>query len=361
MPKFTNANANNLNGNCIRISADYIIIENLYFHNTPACTLFQGCSRENGIFRNGAIVNMIGSDHNIIRNNTFILCVKAIQSTGEYTLITGNYIDGPHIALADPGWGPIGIHLGIGNQEVSYNTIKNYLIVGGSFSSDGGAIELDDGRWHKDNFYIHHNYTEGNAGFLESSWEYDNNPFVQEVHNLRVAFNVSYDGQEWLYMWAPCHNTYFDNNTVIRNNQFGCPQVNNDVALLMVQGGRSNDPSQIHFRNNLIVYDNTTAGAYQGPQANGCVKEKNWYLNYDNYSANLNYPKQAGFGDPKLKDLANGNYKLMPDSPLRGKGVNLSAVYSVDFNGQAIPTNGNWDVGAMQYIVDDDGDGIPDS
>jgi hypothetical protein len=51
----------------------------------------------------------------------------------------------------------------------------------------------------------------------------------------------------------------------------------------------------------------------------------------------------------------------MPDSPLRGKGVNLSAVYSVDFNGQAIPTNGNWDVGAMQYIVDDDGDGIPDS
>jgi hypothetical protein len=53
----------------------------------------------------------------------------------------------------------------------------------------------------------------------------------------------------------------------------------------------------------------------------------------------------------------------MPDSPLIGTATNLSAVYTnaVDFNGRPLPTNGNWDVGAMQYIFDDDGDGMADS
>ena len=35
LPKFTNSNKYSMNGNCFRISADYIIIENLHFHDTP--------------------------------------------------------------------------------------------------------------------------------------------------------------------------------------------------------------------------------------------------------------------------------------------------------------------------------------
>jgi len=347
-PKFTNSNKWNMNGNCFRISADHIIIENLYFHDTPGSSSW---SRTNGIFKTGAIVNMIGSDHNTIRNNTFMKCVKAVQSTGEYTVITGNYMDGPVNSALSYGWGPIGIHLGIGNQEVSHNTIKNYRYIGGAFGSDGGAIELDDGRFHKDNFYIHHNYTEGNAGFLESSWEYDNNPYVQEVHNLRVAFNISHDGQQWLYMWAPCHDTYFDNNTVIRPDQFGCPQQNNDVALLHVQGGKPFDASQIHFRNNLFVYDGQTAGVYQGRGAGGCLKTNNWYLNYDNYSAVLGGDSnKAGDGDPLCVDLDGGDYHLTADSPLIGEAQNLSQYYSTDFDGVILPTSGPWDVGALQFV-----------
>lgn len=43
-------------------------------------------------------------------------------------------------------WGPIGIRLGMGNQEVSWNEIRNYHSMGGEWGGDGGAIEIDDGR-----------------------------------------------------------------------------------------------------------------------------------------------------------------------------------------------------------------------
>lgn len=140
-----------MNGNCIRISGSWIILENLYFHDTPPT---KDWHRLTSIFKMGAVLNMKGANHNIIRNNVFIRCTKAIQSTGEYTLITNNYMEGPNHALWDEegasgGWGPIGIHLGIGNQEVSYNVIKNYLTTNSPYGSDGGAIEIDDGRYHK--------------------------------------------------------------------------------------------------------------------------------------------------------------------------------------------------------------------
>ena len=62
------------------------------------------------------------------------------------------------------------------------------------------------------NILIHHNYSEGNAGFIESSWDYDWPRYRQEIYNWRVAFNVCYDGQSWLFLLAPCNEIYFDNN-----------------------------------------------------------------------------------------------------------------------------------------------------
>jgi len=290
------------------------------------------------IFKMGAVLNAEGANHNIIRNNDFTDVTKGIQSTGEYTHITENYIEGvPHSLWWNGGfgsWGPMGIQLGIGNQEVSYNIIKNFLSTESGYGSDGGAIELDDGRFHKDNVYIHHNYTEGNAGFLESSWTHDNNPFVQEVHNLRVAFNVNYDGQNWLFMWAPCHDCYFDNNTVIRNNDFRSPLYNDVLA----------DFEDINFRNNLFV---SRFDVFQGNTSQ--IIANNWYLNFDRPGEVLFDSTQAGNGDPRLVNLMGRDFNLTSESPLRGKAMNLSEFYQVDFNGTTLPKSGAWDVGALQY------------
>jgi hypothetical protein len=175
LPKFTNPSTHDENGNAIRVGGAYTIVENLHFHDTPG----EYVSSSLIMTRLGAVRIDRASDHCIIRSNVFMKCGQGIVSAGEHTLITQNYLDGPSYALwrtDSSSWGPMGIHLNIGNQEVSYNTIKNYGTKDSPWGSDGGAIEIDyDGAWfnrdhHKRNIYIHHNYSEGNAGFLESSW-----------------------------------------------------------------------------------------------------------------------------------------------------------------------------------------------
>ena len=277
-PRFTNPDDLDMNGNCIRMSGDYITVENLHFHDTPPT---DNADRLTSIFQMGAISNMPGADHNIIRNNTFIDCTKGIQSTGEFTIITNNYLDGPSHALwyesgADDGWGPMGIQLGIGNQEISYNTIKNYLTIQSPYGTDGGAIKFDDVRFHKDDLYVHHNFTKGNAGFFESSWQDDYDPFIQEVHNLRVAFNVSNDGQNFCSLFAPTHDTYFDNNTIIRANSFPNPDPDYcDIIYVQFPSTTVNAT----FRNNLIVGTAETNNMPYGPPefADNITVENNWY------------------------------------------------------------------------------------
>jgi hypothetical protein len=331
-PRFTNPSDRNMNGNCIRLSGSHLIVEKLHFHDTPPT---RNSSRLKSIFQMGAVFNMLDAKHNIIRNNTFTKCTKGIQSTGEFTLITKNKLDGPsHPLWTMPGakgaWGPMGVQLGIGNQEVSYNTIKNYLTLNSPYGSDGGAIELDDGRYHKRNVYIHHNYTEGNAGFFESSWEADHNPKVQKVYNLRVAFNVSYDGQSFVYMHAPCIDTVFDNNTVIRTNGFGSPMY--DIVYTAFPG--------ILFRNNLYV---GTAKSFRGgpyKKKERVVARNNWFWNVDSAQSD---------GDPKLLDMQGKNFRLRGDSPLQRKALNLSKYYTTDFAGNPLPETGPWDIGAFSY------------
>ena len=335
-PRFTNPNDLDMNGNCIRISGDYIIVENLYFHDTPPTA---NADRLASIFQMGAIFNMPGADHNIIRDNVFWKCTKGIQSTGQYTLITNNYLDGPSHALwwdgvASGGWGPMGIQLGIGNQEVSYNTIKNYLTEQSPYGTDGGAIEFDDGRYHKENLYIHHNYSQGNAGFFESSWGADYNPKVQEVNSLRVAFNVNNDGQSYCYMFAPTHNTYFDNNTIIRANDYPDPYPDFDEIVYAAYDG-------ITFRNNLLV-GTTETNNYPYNCPNGVTVENSWYWEVGSTS--------HGDGDPLLVDFNGGDFHLSSSSPLIGQAQNLSADYSTDFDGELLPTSGSWDIGAYMFV-----------
>ena len=147
LPKFTNPTTRDASGNAITLGGDYIIVENLHFHDTPG----EHVSGMIIMTRLAALRIEHGSDHCIIRNNEFIKTGQGIMSAGEHTLITENYLDGPSYALwrtSKSSWGPMGIHLNIGNQEVSYNTIKNFGTKDSPWGSDGGAIEIDCGRYH---------------------------------------------------------------------------------------------------------------------------------------------------------------------------------------------------------------------
>jgi hypothetical protein len=157
----------------MRIRGDFQIVENLYFHHCAPAP--GGDVSFEQIWSVGALHVSLGNVHVNIRNNEFANNQKAIQSYSQYSLITQNYmhdVNGSHSDgwLSKPYWEPIGIQLGIGDQEVSFNTIENMYVVSGEWGGDGGAIEIDDGRNHKDNIHIHHNTTYHNMGFLEISY-----------------------------------------------------------------------------------------------------------------------------------------------------------------------------------------------
>ena len=202
LPRFTNPSVSDECGNAIIIGGSHLIVEQLHFHDTPG-EYVPGWLI---MTRNQRIEH--GANHCVIRNNEFL-------NTGQ-GIMSANILSSPRTIWRDPvalwrteksSWGPMGIHLNIGNQEVSYNTIKNFGTSDSPWGSDGG-LEIDCGRYHKKNILIHHNYSEGNAGFIESSWDYDWPRYRQEIYNWRVAFNVCYDGQSWLFLGAVQRNLF---------------------------------------------------------------------------------------------------------------------------------------------------------
>jgi hypothetical protein len=334
LPKFSNPNWSDHTGNAIRFAGDYLVADGLYFHNVPPPPR----GHFETVWSAGALRLLLGADHCIIRNCYFNVVPKAIQSHGEYTLITHNTMIGQQVLLGSQYWGPIGIQIGIGNQEICYNTISEFWVTEGhAWGGDGGAMEIDDGRNHKNNIYIHHNRTIKNCGFLEISWSHDIEP--REVWNLRVAFNLSTDYQSIGFLEAPMHDSYIDNNTFDRTHQL------HFNSSMEVQLG---NPT---VRNNLIITDRVSPYKADDGQHH-VTQQNNWYYVVSNPTHVLYPETAAGNGYPGLVNFVSGgssDYHLSENSPLRGTGLNLSEFYSTDFEGNALPDSGAWDVGAIQY------------
>jgi len=315
-PSFTNPSYSNNNGNAMRIRGDYQIVENLYFHHTapaPDEPTFQE------VWSVGALHVSLGNDHAIIRNNEFANIPKAIQSYSQYSLITNNYIhDGNDTQaggfLGPPWWGPLGIQLGIGNQEISYNTIEYMYVAGGEWGADGGAIELDDGRNHKNNFYIHHNTTYHNMGFLEVSYWDDIQ--MRSSSNIDVTFNVSRDYQTFLLWWAPTSNSTVINNTIIRDDNPSSPA--GPWKGVFIMDAR---PADILLTKNIVVTDNDLTemifiqdydgGIYDVTHTNNC------YWDVVDGTVDLGLPFGSGEieANPLFVNYAGQNYNLQSGTP----------------------------------------------
>ena len=320
-PRLTNPNYGVNKGNAMRIRGDFQIVENLYFHHTaPAPT---NASSFEEVWEIGALHISMGNDHVIIRNNEFANVPKAIQSYSQHSLITGNYIhdanmDQENGFLQNPYWGPIGIQLGIGNQEVSHNRIENMYAEGGAFVADGGAIEIDDGRNHKDNIHIHHNSTYHNMGFTEISY-WDDIAF-RESNNIVIEYNLSRDYQSFLLWWAPTHNSVVKNNTIIRDDN----EVQGNWNAVFILDA---PPGNINLTKNIVVVDNDQTEAIFIEGFDGAVNDvthtQNCYWNVAGGSINLGLTKQSSeiFADPLFISYTDKNYFLQTNSPASGWGA----------------------------------------
>ena len=370
-PKFTNTDDSVFDGNAIQINGDYQIVENLYVYGTNAA--------KNGFFMTvwklGGIKANLGADHAIIRNNEVVDCPIGINSYSDFCLITNNIVRDCNRPIFPPGWGPLGIRIGMGNTEISYNTIHNYHSFGGTWGGDGGAIEIDDGRNPRNNIYIHHNKSSLNMAFCEISYGFDIcekkhlkracklgdcrtcTPEDRILENLVMAYNESRDYSSFTQIFAPVVNGFIENNTIIRTLEH--PDIDSNVFREHDPNSQAAD-SPTTYRNNLVVVVNEKVRSgvgnqvYLGWPMAEFTHSNNLFYNLDSptvvFSDNPDANKENAEGelitDPLLVNLKEGNFRLSAESPAIDRGTN-EGHYALDLDGN--PIKGTRDIGAYEY------------
>ena len=288
-PRLTNSDSNLCSGNVIQVRGDYHIIEDLYIHHSQPAEANVASFED--VWERGAVHVGLGHDHVIIQRNEFANIPKAIQSYSEYSLITSNYIHDPNDDEQNGFF--IGTvlgtgldQLGIGNQEVSYNTIENMVVEGGEYGADGGVFEIDDGRYHKDNIHIHHNTTYHNMGFVEISY-WDDIRFMSS-NNIVIEYNVSRDFQTFALWWISLQKTASSKTT---------PSFEM-TTMWRVTGTQYSSSTNHHLKiditQNIVVVDNEQTHAIFSEGFNGGINDvntsDNCYWNADGGNINLGLP-----------------------------------------------------------------------
>jgi hypothetical protein len=353
-PAFTNPVFEEGNyGNGIRINKSYVIVENLYFHQTAVHKPIPYKGEGWDVWEMGAIHIAREAEHCIVRDNEIEDCVAGIRSNGAYAIIERNYIHDCNKILKEWNWGPIGIWLGADHQEVRYNRIINYSAVDSRINwgpdaygsgADGSAFEIDDARYDKSDISIHHNFTSNCQGFLEVTWtDVKQKPAYK---SFRIHHNVSDDYQQFVALWRgeACH---IENNTIIRR------KVNaNEWGVFNITQPNSRNV----IRNNIIVTEKNVVVFNLGRK--GTAKPNN-IISHNLYfakSGTLNIGREgpgegALFGDPLFKNYDEGieaqDFSISIHSPAVDKGLSLG--YATDFVNTKIPQNERPDLGAFEF------------
>ena len=338
-PRFNNSDINILNGNMIQIKGNYIVVDGIYFHNGVSVT------KEDTINARsiGAVYITLGADNNIVKNCEMFDCPVGVQSYGQYNLITNNYIHDCNRFLSEPGWGPVGIMVATSNHEICYNRITNYTNSGGTFGADGGAIEIDNGDYHKENIHIHHNWSVGNQGFLEIiGWE-DLSVITQ---NVRVSYNLSDDYQQFIFFWSG-RNCLVENNTVI------CTRPQNSRVRVVFSFFDKNNI----IRNNIFVVANNLQ-VFTGTNVYGAELYDQQYFSNNLYWSSdgsqldpcgLPLGKEDIVSDSGFVDIDNLHFHLNNASPAIDAGVDLG--YKLDHENNPVPMGSGPDIGAFDQEV----------
>ena len=344
LPKFTNPTTRDDDGNALIVGGDYIIVENLHFHDTPG----EHVSGMIIMTRLAALRIKEGANHCIIRENEFINTGQGIMSAGEHTLITENYLDGPNYALwrtSKSSWGPMGIHLNIGNQESRTTQLRTLgrKTAHGVLTAALSKLIAEDIIKRISTFTII--IRRAMLDSLNPAGTTIGRDIGRKSTTGECPLMFATTGSHGCSCWLPAPVSI---SITIRLRGTIHWEVPRCRVRIDVRGGMPvGEPSGAHFRNNLFIY---SSSPFSGNRAGGAIKTANWYSKYK--SPGTQYQgdsSQAGSGDPCLVDLQQQDYHLKVDSPLRGKAINLSQFYKSDFDGLPLPKTGNWDIGAIQY------------
>jgi PKD repeat protein len=324
MPAISNPDLGINEGNAIRISASYIVIEGLYINNC-------GVSKARTV---AGIASFDPQDHHIIiRDCEFEGCRVAVRLYAHDVLVTNNYMHSPGGGI-NQWWGPMAI-VGAGyNGEISYNLIEGFLAPN-NYGFDGGAIELDDEGIHT-NWKIHHNISRGNEGFIET---YDDSECEDCTWgDIEICYNYS-DDYQWFIDGPIGKNPVIENNTILRvlpaNTDFNwCISLHHLIP-------------QASVRNNIFVLANgVKAFEWENP---GSSTSDNIYFSVDNSRANpKGYPLGSGeiIADPLFVNYEKRDLHLLQGSPAIDMAE--SSRYTMDLDNNPVPYGNGPDAGAFE-------------
>lgn len=299
----------------IKITADYVIIEDLQLINTGY----------------GGFELSKGADFNIIKKCEVSNCGMGILCYGSNNLFTENYIHDlkmivdneiPDTQNGGGDFGCVSFWLYGPKNEVSYNRSVNNRGHSYDYQYDGGFLEFYE---NCDSTYAHHNWVENGCGIMEAS--------NGHADNVVVSYNVFI---EHLGMFAPHYtlkNFRFENNTCIT-----CEGTTwNDMFM---------NPTGMVIRNNIFVFGGKSSERIA--TNNNFTHTNNLYYLLDGAKlGSLVLSTGEKLGNPMFVDEANKDFKLKNGSPAIDAGIDLG--HKTDYDGKDLFSGTAPDMGAFEY------------
>ena len=208
-------------GRVIEVFGSHVVVENLYFHDTPTPPpdnppiRWQDSPQHRNVTQLAALFVDRGARHVTVRNNEFVNTSVGVRVRGAYSKVLHNYFhDSSKITEQ---WGAIAVSIVGPYNEVAYNRMENIGFYGGAYVNDGAAVELDgeDPEYDAHDIHIHHNVSHNvKGGFLE---------IAGRSQNVLVEHNLSVDVDKFVGA-SNVRNVRILNNTVVRLSLPNFPQ-----------------------------------------------------------------------------------------------------------------------------------------
>lgn len=322
-----------------RENASYITLDNLRFHHSSQVGIF---------FRQGYT-----SQHIIIQNCEVHDVAIGLWAIGgpDDLLITYTYFHDINDMVVntvggDDDFGASAMLFANGNNiEISYCETYNCIGPSEDYGHDGSSVEFYPGSTGVvTNVEVHHNYFHDNWILTEVGGKTGGRcSYVTYHHNVCV----NYHGRAFtlhLSDGAGQYGTSMD-NIVVENNTFYdiyADNIDPYSHAFIDCNGTANDNIFL-FRNNIVYQDN--GSMYQGNDTWG------HYYNiwYGGISRNATLRTGELNQNPLFVDRASRDFHLQSGSPAIDSGTNTG--YSIDYDGNSIPQNGTYDMGAFEYMA----------
>jgi hypothetical protein len=275
------------------------------------------------------------ASHLTVKNCEITDVSYGFELDGPNTTIAGNYVHDLNKMIVNTGqggdYGAVCIGVQNSNMEIYNNQCIRCRAVSADYGHDGGCLELYEST---SNVHFHHNWCQETMGMFEVAGSN-----VNDVVAYNVGYNI-YGDLLGTIQAGSITNLVVENNTIVGVTGDD-PQRN--VAIWFAT---SADGAKATYRNNIITM---YPGEYCATSGRAFSHDHNIFWNGHNGSCgDLALGPGDKATDPKF--VSSSDMHLQSSSPAINAGAGSSgSIFSIDYDGQAVPAGAGTDIGAYEY------------